>query len=91
MESFSGRSDVARAAIRLLIERDLAELHADDPILGQMAQTELDHLDGVQVALRQDVRAGAGCVHGGIAVGGYEEDDVVEAVAGREVRSAFAV
>ena len=90
-ERLARRPEVARRAVRLPLEVDLAELRADEAVGGQVGETVHDHLGRVEVALREHEGTRGGGVHGGVAVGCDEPDEVVALRARLEERAALGV
>ena len=90
-ERVAGRRQVACRPVGPRVEVDLAELGADEAVLPQVREALEDHLPRVEVALGEHVGARGGGVHGRIAVGGDEPDEVVPAVVAAEERAPLAV
>ena len=90
-ERLPGRHDVALGPVRLTLEVELAELHDHDAVVGQVIQGLLDHLDGVEVALRQDERPRRGGVVGGIAVRRHVPHEVVAVRAAGQERTTVGL
>ena len=67
---------VAQRPIGFFPKTDLAELRTENPVCIQMLDRHLNHLPGVEVAFRQNEGARGSRVHGGIAVGSNQPDQV---------------
>ncbi len=83
--------EVAHRAVRLALEVDLAELHADDAAVREVAQALGHHLARVEVALGEHERARGGGVHRRVAVRGDEPDQVVALAVAHQERAALGV
>ena len=87
----AGRRQIARGAMGLLPVVDLAELHAQDAARAQMSHRLEDHFARVEVALDHHEARGLRCIHGRIAVGSDEVDDVVLGAVSAQKRTSFSI